>query len=143
MDSVAARRTSDLPQVVRNGFAHIRGPKFVCVDLNTELADISSLQSWILDGGIVDLGSHADAYGSEPNAPTCFAAGSTSGTIRDYISATPDLLPVIRSFQVIRDPQVPTHAILQLQLQVQDDATRRSLPPTKAIYDSIRRAIRL
>ena len=73
------------------------------------------------------MGDRASQYSSGPDRePTCKANNSQHRTRRDYFMVSPDTLPLINDFQVLRLTGLPVHYALSVTFK---NVVDNSSPP--------------
>ena len=101
------------------------------------------MHQWVNEGKVVDLGANSEAFGSPSLQPTCFAPGASTGNRRDFVFISPDLLPYVHSFEVCRDPIIPTHSLLKFGLNIHDCIPQKQvLAPSPGIHNAFITAVK-
>ena len=97
------------------------GPKVIAGDLNADADDLEVLQRLINEEGWTDVGAHASRWGGIDSQPTCFMAGASQPTRRDFILVDDHALPLLRSCCTHTLAAIPTHVPLRITLTVSSD----------------------
>ena len=85
-------------------------------DLNCSRELLPHLDLLINDLHWTDVGACAEMWGGVANENTCFFNENSIGTRNDYMIVNPQMIPYIRSFKVLHDPNFRTHRVLQLSI---------------------------
>ena len=79
-----------------------------------------------------DTGAVAARWGGVDAEITCVAPNSVDGSRNDYIFLSPELVPMVKTFQVIRHSDFAVHSVLRLGLAMSYRAQRKvnHIPPS-------------
>lgn len=89
-------------------------PAIITGDLNADAMKVPSIAKLINVKGWLDVGSRASPYGKMDNQPTCIAPNYKTKTRRDYILASPQLVPSFTDFNIQDDGTFHVHASISI-----------------------------
>ena len=138
-----ASKTNKLFQAIRHERAHQpMGPSCIMGDFNADPQHIQELHDMLTDGMWTDLGAIGSKWGGTDNEYTCITANSNKPTRRDYIIVNHEMLPMVEHFHVLHDNVYPTHATLQLKINVDNITHEKAIPQIPLpLYDLLRNQI--
>lgn len=92
-------------------------PILIVGDKNAHVSSYRSLQRLISEFGWCDVGTCADRWGGAKYEATCKSSATAKPTIICYITANPQAAKYMRSFKIVFNIAIPTHARLELVLK--------------------------
>ena len=114
-----ASRTDDMLRAVfQDNEQQAKGPCLIVGDLNADPVHIESLDEHIKDGTWLDVGDHADKWGSLKGDYTCIAKNCKTPTRRDYVFANREAYQLIEGFVVDHEAGLDVHAVLRIKINV-------------------------
>ena len=121
-DPLASIRTEALMEAVFDDWVG-RGcpPALITGDLNADAMKIPSVARLINLKAWLDVGSRASLYGKPDNQPTCLAPNSRTKTRREYILASPIMVPSIKDLNVQDNGTFHVHAAVSITIALESE----------------------
>ena len=85
-------------------------PTLIVGDINVDPKKLQNLVELVEEEGWIDVGLHADWWGSKPAEITCESRPGVKASRIDVIFASPEAVLYIREVWVKKNPMIPTHA---------------------------------
>jgi exonuclease III len=108
------KKTNKLVTATVNEMSMLAGKFQMLVgDFNADIEKIDACKD-LLSKGWVDVGAAAQIWGKHPCEFTCLTANSKKGSRRDFILVSPEVFPLIKTFEVDHANDLPTHSTLRI-----------------------------
>ena len=114
-------------------------PTLIMGDFNAVPGSLRSVKGMLDTNQWIDVGACASWWGGEDGTPTCQTRPQAKPTRIDGVLANNMAIPLIRGFQVEKDEEIPTHAVLQLKLERETEQRGKDVrEETSIVEDPIR-----
>ena len=114
-------------------------PTIIMGDFRCEPGELAPAEDLIENDVWIDVGAKASWWGGTENETTCQTRPQAKPSRIDGVLANSEAVPLIKSYEVIKDEMISTHSVVRLKLHRAEEKEERSflktLPSLERLYE--------